>query len=141
MKVGVFAVLFSQRPFEDVLDYIKAAGVEAVEIGCGAYPGDAPCKPQELLADATARNPFKDAVASRGIEISALSCHGNALHPNAEIAKAHDEAFRDTVRLAAELGVGTVITFSGCPGDSDTAKSPNWVTCPWPPDFLNTLEW
>jgi sugar phosphate isomerase/epimerase len=141
MKVGIFAVLFSQRPFEDVLDYIKEAGCEAVEIGCGAYPGDAHCKPKDLLGDKQAQQKFKDAIASRGIEISALSCHGNPLHPNKEIAGTHDAVFRDTVRLAAELGVGTVITFSGCPGDSDNAKSPNWVTCPWPPDFGETLEW
>jgi sugar phosphate isomerase/epimerase len=45
------------------------------------------------------------------------------------------------VRLAGELGVGTVITFSGCPGDSENARYPNWVTCPWPPDFLEILDW
>ncbi|HEY7032259.1 MAG TPA: sugar phosphate isomerase/epimerase [Thermomicrobiales bacterium] len=141
MKVGIFAVLFAQRPFEEVLDYIKEAGCEAVEIGCGAYPGDAHCKPKELLADKQAQKRFKDAVTSRGIDISALSCHGNPLHPNKEIAGAHDDLFRDTVRLAAQLGVGTVITFSGCPGDSDTAKYPNWVTCPWPTDFSDLLAW
>ncbi len=41
MKIGVFTVLFSQRPFEEALDYIKAAGCEAVEIGVGGYPGPA----------------------------------------------------------------------------------------------------
>jgi sugar phosphate isomerase/epimerase len=39
MKIGVFTVLFSQRPFEEALDYIKAAGCEAVEIGVGGFPG------------------------------------------------------------------------------------------------------
>ena len=141
MKVGVFAVLFAQRPFEEVLDYIKATGCDAVEIGCGAYPGDAHCKPAELLADAGARDRFKGALDSRGIEISALSCHGNPLHPDRALAEAHDAAFRDTVRLASELGVETVVTFSGCPGDSDASTAPNWVTCPWPPHFLETLEW
>jgi sugar phosphate isomerase/epimerase len=141
MKVGVLAVLFSQMPFEQMLDRIKAQGCEAVEIGCGGYPGNAHCKPKELLNDADARRAFKEAVTSRGLEISALSCHGNPLHPNEQIAKEHDEDFRDTVKLAAEIGVDTVITFSGCPGDSDNAKAPNWVTCPWPPDYLETLDW
>jgi sugar phosphate isomerase/epimerase len=141
MKVGIFAVLFSQRPFEEMLDYIKEAGCEAVEIGCGAYPGNAHCNPKELLADSNARKRFVDAVTSRGIEISALSCHGNPLHPNKERAAADDAIYRDTVKLASAIGVNTVITFSGCPGDSDNAKSPNWVTCPWPPDFSETLEW
>ena len=35
----------------------------------------------------------------------------------------------------------TVIDFSGCPGDSPGAKFPNWVTCPWPPEYLEILEW
>src|SRR5262249_20120665 len=141
MKVGIFAVLFAQRPFEEVLDHIKEAGCEAVEIGCGGYPGDAHCRPKDLLADKQARQRLKDAVARPGIEISALSCHGNPLPPDRGIAGAHDAVFRDTVRLAAALGVATVVTFSGCPGDSDTAKAPNWVTCPWPPDFADLLEW
>ncbi len=141
MKVGVFAVLFAQRPFEEALDYIKEVGCGAVEIGCGGYPGDAHCNPAALMADEAARSRFKEAVSSRGLEISALSCHGNPLHPDQSIAQAHDAAFRDTVRLAKEIGVGTVITFSGCPGDSDTAQRPNWVTCPWPPDFREILDW
>ncbi|MDP9354353.1 MAG: sugar phosphate isomerase/epimerase [Chloroflexota bacterium] len=141
MKVGVFMVLFAQRPFEEALDYVKEAGCDAVEIGSGAFSNNAHCKPADLLKDANARARFKEAVTSRGLEISALSCHGNPIHPNPTIAQEHDAIFRDTVRLAAEIGVGTVITFSGCPGDSETAQRPNWVTCPWPPDFRETLEW
>jgi sugar phosphate isomerase/epimerase len=141
MKVGVFAVLFAQRPFEEALDYIKQTGCEAVEIGCGGYPGAGHCDPSALMADDQARKRFKEAVTSRGLEISALSCHGNPLHPNAALAKEHDAAFRDTVRLAKDLGVANVITFSGCPGDSDTAQKPNWVTCPWPTDFTEILDW
>ena len=40
-----------------------------------------------------------------------------------------------------KLGVPVVIDFSGCPGDSDNAKYPNWVTCPWPPEYLDVLNW
>jgi len=141
MKVGVFAVLFAQRPFEEALDYIKQAGCEAVEIGTGGYPGSTHCDPAALLADAAALARFQDAVQSRGLEISALSCHGNPLHPDEALAKQHDADFRDTVRLAQKLGVPNVITFSGCPGDGPGARYPNWVTCPWPPDFLEILKW
>lgn len=141
MKIGVFAVLFAQRPLEDALDYITQAGGQTVEIGTGGYPGNAHADATSLMADAAARRAFKEAVSSRGLEISALSCHGNPLHPDANLSRAHDQAFRDTVQLAAEIGVDTVITFSGCPGDSDTARYPNWVTCPWPPDYLDILNW
>jgi len=141
MKIGVFAVLFAQRPLEDALDYIAQAGCQAVEIGTGGYPGNAHADAAALLADASARKRFQEAVSSRGLEISALSCHGNPLHPNAERAVTDDKSFRDTIQLAAEIGVDTVINFSGCPGDSDTATYPNWVTCPWPPDYLTILDW
>lgn len=141
MKLGVFAVLFSQKPFEEALDYIAESGLEAIEIGCGAYPGNAHCNPAELLADSSKLTAFQQAITSRGLEISALSCHGNPLHPNADIARQHHESFRDTVLLAEQLGVKTVITFSGCPGESEGSKFPVWVTCPWPEDFLEVLDW
>jgi sugar phosphate isomerase/epimerase len=40
-----------------------------------------------------------------------------------------------------EIGRPVVVDFSGCPGDSRNAKRPNWVTCPWPPEYLETLQW
>ena len=57
------------------------------------------------------------------------------------MAREHDEAFRKSVKLAELLHVPVVVTFSGCPGDSDDAKCPNWIVAPWPPEFLETLEW
>jgi len=45
------------------------------------------------------------------------------------------------VRPTAALGIECVITFSGCTGDSDDSKYPNWVTCPWPPDFSEVVKW
>lgn len=141
MKIGVFTVLFAERPFEEALAYIKETGCQAVEIGTGGYPGDAHCQPAKLLQDANALASFKQTVTGRDLEISALSCHGNPLHPNKQQAEADDKSFRETVRLAAELGVENVITFSGCPGESASSQRPSWVTCPWPPDFLETLDW
>ncbi len=75
------------------------------------------------------------------MEISGLSCHGNPVHPNKEIAEKHHRDFENTVLLAEKLGVKNVITFSGCPGDSENSRYPNWVTCPWPNDFLEVVNW
>ncbi len=50
-------------------------------------------------------------------------------------------AYRGHVRLAAEIGVETVITFSGCPGESEHSLRPSWVMCSWPDDFPETLAW
>src|SRR6185503_2303390 len=103
MKIGVFAVLFGSKPFEETLDYLVELGLEAVEIGTGAYPGDAHCNPRALLDDGRKLNAFREAVERRGLVISALSCHGNPLHPDRAIARAHHDTFVNTVALAQEL--------------------------------------
>lgn len=141
MKLGVFEVMYQGMPFEAALDKLAAMGVQAVEIGAGNYPGDGHCRPAELLADAAAARRFKDAVESRGLTISALSQHGNPLHPDAAFAQASHETWRATARLAELLEVPVVCAFSGCPGDQEGARYPNWVTCPWPDDFLKILDW
>ena len=141
MKIGVFAVLFGDKPFEETLDYLVELGVQAVEIGTGAYPGDAHCKPAALLASEKKLKAFRDAVSSRGLVISALSCHGNPLHPNAKIARNHHDTFLRTVDLAKALDVSTVITFSGCPPGDPKGAQPNWIVSPWPNEFSEMLAW
>lgn len=141
MKLGVFGVLFAQKPLEEALDYIQSKGLEAIEIGTGGYPGNAHCKPEELLADAGKLKAFKTAFESRGITISALSCHGNPLHPQKKVSQPYHEAFLQTVELAQRLEVPVVVGFSGCPGDHEEAVHPNWPVAPWPNDFQEILEW
>ncbi|TNJ63235.1 sugar phosphate isomerase/epimerase [Paenibacillus hemerocallicola] len=141
MKLGVFTVLFAGRPLEEALDYIASKGLEAVEIGTGGYPGNAHCDPDTLLGDSSKLKAFKQAVESRGLTISALSCHGNPLHPQKPIAKEFHDAFVKTVDLAERLEVPVVNTFSGCPGDHEDAKYPNWPVAPWPNDYQEILTW
>src|SRR6476646_9323857 len=140
MRVGCFTALLSQLPLEKVLEKLKALNISTVELGTGNYPGDPHCKLSMLDNDKELKE-FKKKLDDNGFGISALSCHGNPLHPNPEIAKGYQETSRKTVLLAEKLGVPVVVDFSGCPGDSENAKYPNWVTCPWPPDFLDVLAW
>ncbi len=141
MKLGVFLVLFSDKKFEEALDKAKELGLDAVELGTGNYPGNSHCNPDALLKDADGIKKLKEAVSKRGLEISALSCHGNPLHPNPEIGNAHKDTQRKTILLAEKLGIPRIITFSGCPGDNENAIYPNWVTCPWPDDFSTIVKW
>jgi sugar phosphate isomerase/epimerase len=141
MKLGVLTVLFQDRPLNTALDQLVKMGVQAVEIGTGSYPGNAHCNPTELLKSSKAIKEFKKNIEDRGLMISALSCHGNPLSPDKAFAAESDRVYRETVRLASEMGVGVVNLFSGCPGDSETGKYPNWVTCAWPPEYLKVLEW
>jgi sugar phosphate isomerase/epimerase len=141
MKLGVFTVLFSEKPFEEMLDYVKEAGLDAVEIGTGGYPGTAHCDPDLLLEDEGKLRAFKKAVEDRGLTISGLSCHGNPLTPDTAFAKASHDTFVKTVQLAEKLEVPVVNCFSGTPGDHDGAKYPNWPVAPWPNEFREVLKW
>ena len=141
MKLCVLANLYAAKSLDETLCRLKSLGVEAVEIGAGGYPGKAHCNPEVLLADEKKLGEFKATIDKYGIEIAALATHGNCVHPDKEIAKSFEDDFRNTVLLAEKIGVDTIITFSGCPGDFLGAKYPNWVTCPWPEDFLKILDY
>jgi sugar phosphate isomerase/epimerase len=58
-----------------------------------------------------------------------------------EIAEGFDEDLTKTILLAEKLGVPVVNTFSGCPGGSPEDMRPNWVTCSWPEDFSEILDY
>lgn len=141
MKLGLLTVMFGAKPLKDVLELIRPLKLQTVELGTGNYPGSAHAPLKELLASKTKRTELLDLIKSEGLEISALSCHGNCLHPNAAFAKSNQQVQTDTIKLAEMLGVKVVIDFSGCPGADEKATLPNWVTCAWPPDYLEILEW
>lgn len=141
MKLGVFTVLFSHKNFEEMLDYVKAAGLKAVEIGTGAYPGNAHCNLDELLESADKRDEYLEKVTSRGLEISAFSCHGNPISPDQEFAEESHQALVKSIKLASLMGVPVVNSFSGTAGDHEGAKYPNWPVAPWPNEFGDILKW
>jgi sugar phosphate isomerase/epimerase len=142
MKLGVFTPVFGTLKLEVMLAKVRALQhVQAIEIGTGGWPGKDHLDIDALLDNKTCALEYRKTIADAGLTISALSCHANPLHPDAATARTADELFRKTVRLAEQLDVPVVVTFSGCPGDSDGAAHPNWITTPWPPEFLDILEW
>jgi sugar phosphate isomerase/epimerase len=151
MQIGIFSALFHDRPIEEAFDIIAAGGIEAVELGAGAYPGSRHLNDfggvKRLLESGEARKKLGDAAGSRGLTIESLSVHGNPLHPSAAVADEHHDAFVDAVLLLEKLHADGIVEnpvlngFSGCPGDRAGAKNPNWVTCPWPNEYRDILEW
>lgn len=141
MKLSVLANLYGAKSLDEALSIISGLGVKSVEIGAGGYPGKDHCNPKELLADETKLAEFKATFEKYGVEICALACHGNPLHPQKDIAEQYHNDFCDAILLAQKLGIDTIITFSGCPGDCEESKYPNWATCAWPDDYLKILDW
>lgn len=141
MKLGVITVLFGDRPLDEALAYLKSLGIEELEVGAGGYPGKAHCDPEVLLADDAKLEEFKATFEKYGLKINAFGCHGNPVHPDKAIAEKYRKDWRNAVLLAEKLGIKKIIGFSGCPGDCENSKYPNWVTCPWPEDYLAVLEY
>lgn len=141
MKLGVLTNVVGDMPLAEAIEYFKSMGIQAIELGAGGYPGKDHCNPQVLLNDEAEFAKFKKLIDDSGLVVSALSCHANPVHPNKDIAKEFDSDLRDTVLMAEKMGITRINTFSGCPGDSPTSQLPNWVTCPWPNDFGEILEY
>lgn len=141
MKLSVLTVPLQGLPAEEAFAYLSSLGVEQVEIGTGGYTNDSHLKPSVYLGDNAKIEEYTALLAKYNLSISALSCHGNPVHPDKEKAARDHQVFVDTCRLAQKLGVETIVTFSGCPGDCAESKRPNWVTCAWPGDFGEILDW
>ena len=141
MELSVMSPVLAQMSLEEALKYLASLGVDSFEIGAGGYPGKAHLDPKDYLGRPEKIKEFKELLDKYGMKISAVACHCNPVHPNKERAKADHEELVDAMKMAAQLGVDTVITFSGCPGDCESSKNPNWVTCSWPPEYLETLDW
>ena len=126
MKLGVFTPVFGQLSTAEMIAKVQSLQhVEAVELGTGGWPGRAHLDDLEEMIEGHCRaTTYKQMLADAGLTISALSCHSNPLHPDLAVARSADELFRQTVRLAEKMQVPTVVTFSGCPGDSDGAQAP-----------------
>ena len=80
-------------------------------------------------------------VAGARCRISALNASGNPLHPDPATSVPHDAALRGAIRLAALLGVETVVAMSGCPGGPGGGGWPVFAGGAWLPDMEGLWEW
>jgi len=142
VRLGLFTPIFNSLSFDEMLVELKRyPQIETLEIGTGGWPGSSHLDVDGLLGSVEAARVFRAKVKDAGLTISALSCHGNPVHPDPEVARRDDEVFRRTVRLAERLEVPVVVTFSGCPGGSANDATPNWITAAWPPEYADALAW
>ncbi len=141
MRIGLFTALFGDKPLDETLDIAQSLGLGAVEIGAGAYPGTPHLDVPKLLESQAERDALMKKITDRGLILSAISVHGNAIHPVKATAEDHHNVFVNAVKLASALGIECVNGFSGCPGDGPNAVNPNWVTCAWPDEYRDILDW
>jgi sugar phosphate isomerase/epimerase len=93
-----------------------------------------------LLHDEDARDALGERLDAHGIELVALNASGNPLHPDPDVAAAHDRALRGAIALAARLGVPRVVAMSGCPGGPGGGGWPVFAGGAWLPDMEGLWE-
>jgi sugar phosphate isomerase/epimerase len=135
------AEAFANRPLVEVMDWLvqNAPLVTDLEIGTGGYAPTGHCDMSQLLGDASARKAWQAEISARGLRIGALNVWGNPLHPDAAIAGRHDSDLRDTIRLAACLGVDRVVALAGCPPGAPGDRTPHFSGGGWLP-YLEGID-
>lgn len=142
MKLGLFTPVFNDRSLEAMIEALRPwPQITMLEIGTGGWPRGQHLELSSLLGNVGRISAYRRQLAQAGLGISALSCHGNAVHPDQAIAERDDCLFRQTVELAEQMEVPVVVTFSGCPGGSPADRTPNWITAAWPPEYAKSLSW
>lgn len=108
MKTGIYTNAFREYPFEVAAKKIRDAGIDMIELGCGEESGFAHCNPEELLASESRLDAFRGCIADNGLEISALSCHGNPVSPNEATRELSVRSMKNAVLLAEKLGLRNI---------------------------------
>jgi sugar phosphate isomerase/epimerase len=142
MKLGIVSSALVDCDFEAGLDRLRTLGLDAIEIGCGGYHADRRFgDPVRLLKDAGALDRWSDAIARRGLEISALALHGAPLSPDRAVAERYDAEFRAACGLAERIGVGRITLLAGIPEGAPGDVTPCWIASAFPPRNHDVLEW
>ncbi|WP_104663904.1 sugar phosphate isomerase/epimerase family protein [Ensifer adhaerens] len=140
MKIGLNTDGFGALPLAQCLDQVAGLGLTHVEFGLGGWSSAPHVDIADLLARGASRDRFKGMLAERGLEISALNCSGNQLHPG-KIGPADTKLAYDTLELAILLGVERIVMMSGLPAGGPDDRHPNWITSSWPLEAMEMLDW
>ena len=141
MKLGAYTACLHDKSLDEALSILSGLGLTSVEVNTGGFIGTPHCPVDELLDSEEARRDYLAVFDSHGIELTALNCNGNPLHPDEEVRSKHAEDVRRSIRLAALLGVKTVITMSGLPGSEPGTTRPSWNVIPWDSAYKESLDY
>ena len=139
MKLGAYTACLHDKTLEEALDILRDLGLTSAEINAGGFIGTPHLPVEELLESAEAREAYLATFPRHGIELTALNCNGNPLHPDPEVTHAAD--LKRTIKLAGLLGIKTVITMSGLPAAERGGTRPSWTVIPWDSVYKETLDY
>lgn len=138
MEIGLLTDSLAQYPLPRVLDTAAELGITTIELAMGNWSSAPHADVDALVADEATRKALIGAIEARGLRLEALNASGNQLHP--KWGDEHDRVVRQTLLLAEQLEIDTVVLMSGLPGAKGDSF-PAWITTVWPPENLELLDY
>lgn len=138
MHIGLLTDSLRHLGVDEALDVAQGLGLVDLEFGTGNWSPARHLSLDDLLSSADRRDEFLGKFTERGMTLSALNTSGNQLHPSE--GDQHDRVVRDTIRLAALLGVKKIVMMSGLPAIHDGDRVAPWITAAWPRENVAFLE-
>src|SRR5690348_13767294 len=139
MKLCAVSESLGNLPYKEAAKASADLGLAALEIGMGNWSAAPHADLQSLLESKQKRQEFLSVFERNGLSLAALNCSGNQLHP--ADGERQSRVVYDTVRLAELLGVHTIVLMSGLPAGGPNDATRNWVTCAWPLENRDMLDW
>ena len=87
MKLGAYTACLHDKPLEEALAILRDLGLNSAEINSGGFIGTPHLPVEEILESESAREEYLATFAEYGIELTALNCNGNPLHPDPEVRR------------------------------------------------------
>src|SRR3954451_2799543 len=134
MRIGLFTDGLAHLGRSQALAWCAERGIEDLEMGVGTWSPRPHLELSRLLAERGERDRLAGELREHGQRLACVNAAGNALHPAPAARAEAQAAIRGAVELAALLGVGTVVTMSGCPGGRGGGDTPgvfavSWLCC------------
>lgn len=139
MKLGAYTACLHDKTLEETLEILRDLGLTSAEINAGGFIGAPHLPIDDILASESARAEYLAIFEKYGIELTALNCNGNPLHPDPDVRHADD--LKRTIKVAGLLGIKSVITMSGLPATEAGGTRPSWTVIPWDSVYKETLDY
>ncbi len=139
MKLCAVSDSLGHLSFPDAAKASADLGLAGLEICMGNWSPAPHAKLQSLLESKDERRKFLSVLEQNGLSLAALNCSGNQLHP--VDGERQSKIVYETVRVAELLGADTIVLMSGLPAGGQNDVRPNWVTCAWPLENVEILDW
>ncbi|MDF2744979.1 MAG: Xylose isomerase domain protein barrel, partial [Actinomycetia bacterium] len=141
MKLGAYTACLHDKPVAEAVATLRELGLDSAEINSGGFLPPVHLPVDAIRTSQDARDEYLGVFSSAGVTLTALNCNGNPLDPNPEVGPLHAKDVRDSIELAALLGVKRVVTMSGLPGSDPGGRYPSWTVEPWHSVFLDARDY